>query len=141
MLSSYRIAQFRSTLAALALVVPLTLLVACDDDSPTSPSNSTVVTFRVQNETFRVRLTTREQVEAAKAARDGGSVRIPTGRIVAGQDVNVGWSWHLEDVGFAEVTMELCDGLPSYVEAAGVNYAGGRFCPWSAQIIAIREPD
>lgn len=133
-------AQLRSVFAALALVAPLALMAACDDDSPTSPSNATVVTFRVQNETFRVRLTTREQVDAAKAARDGGPANIPTGRIVAGQDVNVGWSWHLEDVGFAEATIELCDGLPSYVEAAGASYGGGRFCPWSAEIVSIREP-
>lgn len=125
---------------ALALAAPLTLVAACDDDSPTSPSNATVVTFDVSGETFRVKLTTREQVEAAKAARDGGPATIPSGRIVAGTDVNVGWSWHLEDVGFAEATMELCDGRPSYVEREGVNFGGGRFCPWGARIVAIREP-
>ena len=37
----------------------------------------------------------------------GGREKIPTGRIVAGTQVNTGWTWHLEGVTFAEVTIEL----------------------------------
>ena len=48
-----------------------------------------------------------------------------------------GYSWHLVDVTFAEATIELCDGIPSDVERAGVNFGGGRFCPWSAQVLSI----
>jgi hypothetical protein len=114
-------------------------LAACDESSPTSPGSSAVVTFRVVRETFRVRLTTAEQIAAAEAARAGGPARIPVGRIRAGADVNVGWSWHLEDVGFAEATIEVCDGLPSHVEAAGVGYANGQYCPWAAEITDIRR--
>ena len=51
--------------------------------------------------------------------------------------VNTGWSWHLEDVTFAEVTIELCDGRPSDVERAGIQFGGGRFCPWTAAILRI----
>jgi hypothetical protein len=66
-------------------------------------------------------------VEAA-----GGLARIPTGRIVSGTRVNAGWSWHLEDVAFVEVAIELCDGRPSDVERQGATFGGGRFCPWTA---------
>jgi hypothetical protein len=111
---------------------------ACDEESPTQPSGGAIVTFRVGSESFRVRLVTEEQVRAAEAARNGGPAHIPVGRIVAGTDVNTGWSWHLVDVSFAEATIELCDGLPSFVEREGVRYANGTFCPWSAEITNLQ---
>jgi hypothetical protein len=113
-------------------------LSACDE-SPTDPSSVVVVTFRVVDETFRVGLTTKEQVDAARAAQSGGRATIPNGRIVLGTHVNAGWNWHLEDVAFAESTIELCDGRPSDVERQGTGFGGGRFCPWSATIVRIDE--
>jgi hypothetical protein len=120
-----------------ALVAALPFAGACGD-GPASPSGSAVVTFRVVDETFRVRLTTAEQVAAARAAMSGGRAKIPNGRIVAGTDVNTGWSWHLEDVTFAEITIEVCDGRPSDVERAGAGFGGGRYCPWSALVVEIK---
>jgi hypothetical protein len=96
-----------------------------------------VVTFRVGDQQFRVKLTTKVQVDAAQAAKAGGAARIPNGRIAAGTDVNVGWSWHLVDVEFAELTIEVCDGRPSDVEQGGMSFGGGRFCPWTAEIVSI----
>ena len=126
------------------LAVAVTMFSACaggSEGGASTPSPvSAVVTFRVQAELFRVKLTTSAQVEAAKAAKAGGSARIPNGRIAAGTDVNTGWSWHLEDVTFADATIELCDGLPSYVEQQGVEFGGGRFCPWTAVIVSIDTP-
>lgn len=120
----------------LAVALSAVLAVACDE-TPTAPSPGAVVTFAVVGETFRVALTTAEQVAAARAAQSGGRAKIPTGRIVPGTQVNTGWSWHLEDVAFAEITIELCDGRPSDVERAGVQFGGGRFCPWSATVVRI----
>jgi len=120
------------------LVVALGLLAAsCGSDSPTPPSTMATVTLAVGSEIFRVALTTPEQVAAARAAQAGGRARIPNGRIVAGTQVNTGWTWHLEDVAFAEATIELCDGRPSDVERQGPAFGGGRFCPWSATVIRI----
>ena len=107
--------------------------------SPARPSSEAIVTFAVADERFRVLLTTAEQLAAARAAQSGGLARIPSGRIVAGTQVNTGWNWHLEDVEFASVTIELCDGRPSDVERAGPAYGGGRYCPWAATIVAIEE--
>jgi hypothetical protein len=109
------------------------------DEGPTAPSSSAIATFRVANEQFRVRLTSREQVAAARAASEGGRASIPNGRIVAGAQVNEPWSWHLEDVAFAEVTTEVCDGRPSDVEREGTGFGGGRFCPWDASIVDLDE--
>jgi len=124
----------------LPIVLLLTLFAsACDEGTPTDPSSGVVVTFSVVNETFRAWLTDEQQIAAARAAQNGGSARIPNGRIVQGAQVNLGWSWHLEDVTFAESTIELCDGRPSDVERQGTGFGGGRFCPWSAQVVAIEE--
>lgn len=118
------------------LILPLLLLTGCGAN-PARPATEAVATIRVQSEVFRVRLTSAEQIAAATAAKAGGPARIPNGRIVAGTEVNVGYSWHLEDVAFAEVTIELCDGLPSMVEREGTAFGGGRFCPWGAEVTAI----
>ena len=122
-----------------ATVIVLSISVACFGDGLTSPSRGAVVTFRVVDETFRVQLLDQSQVDAAHQAADGGRARIPIGRIVGGTGVNVGWSWHLEDVEFAELTTEVCDGRPSDVERQGVTFGGGRFCPWTARVISIEE--
>ena len=114
----------------------MALASACAE-SPARPSTDAVATIRVATETFRVRLTTAEQIAAANAARAGGPARIPNGRIVAGTDVNVGYSWHLEDVEFVEAVIELCDGRPSMVEREGPSYGGGRFCPWGAEVLSV----
>lgn len=112
---------------------------ACGGDGPTSPSRGAVVTFRVVDETFRVHLLDERQIAAAHQAANGGRARIPNGRVATGTGVNRGWSWHLEDVEFAELTTEVCDGRPSDVEREGVSFGGGRFCPWTARVIDIEE--
>ena len=115
----------------------IVLAAAACGSNPTAPGETAIVTFAVANETFRVELSSAAQIEAARAAQAGGPANIPNGRIVAGTGVNTGWSWHLEDVEFAEATMELCDGRPSDVEKEGPQYAGGRYCPWGARVIGI----
>ena len=108
-------------------------------DSPTAPSGRALVTLQVGAEQFRVQLNGKDQVDAARRAQQGGTARIPNGRIIAGTSENVGWSWHLEDVAFVEVSIELCDGRPSDVERGGAQFGGGRFCPWNASVVSILE--
>jgi hypothetical protein len=106
------------------VIVLAALCAGCASDSPGPPQGATV-TFAVVGETFRVSLTTDEQLEAARATQAGRTARIPVGRIVSGTQVNSGWSWHLEDVAFAETAIELCDGRPSDVERLGTVLAAG----------------
>lgn len=52
---------------------------------------------------------------------------------------NTGWSWHFvpEAWGFAEVSIEVCDGQPGFVEK-NLDYwvdDVGRFCPWSSFVL------
>ncbi len=122
-----------------SMVVLTGVLAGCDGDSPTQPSTGAIVTVEVGDERFRMWLGAPEQIEAARAAQAGGPAQIPNGRIVTGTQVNTGWSWHLTDVEFAEVTIELCDGRPSDVERAGTGFGGGRFCPWAARVISVQD--
>jgi hypothetical protein len=122
--------------SALAILTSCVFALGCGA-SPTSPTRTATVTFQVADEIFRARLVGDEQISAAVRAQAGSGGRIPNGRIVDGTEVNSGWSWHLVDVSFAEVTIELCDGRPSDVEKAGVNFGGGRFCPWTARVVSI----
>jgi len=111
----------RSSLLLTVLCLPL-FGPGCAD-GPTSPSHGALVTFSVASETFRVQLTNEKQIDAARAAQAGGSARIPNGRIVIRTGVNVGWSWHVEDVEFVEVAIELCDGRPSDVQREGAHFS------------------
>ena len=120
-----------------AAIFGAALAIACGGETPASPSPLAIATFAVGSETFRVALTSADQVAAARAAQNGGRASIPNGRIVPGTQANTGWSWHLADLTFAEATIEVCDGRPSDVERAGVQFGGGRFCPWTATVVRI----
>lgn len=64
--------------------------------------------------------------------------RIPNGLIVRNEtSVNEGWSWSIDpdSLEFADMTTEVCDGLPSYVEDGSLT--GDYFCPWSAELIDL----
>lgn len=136
--SLLRSRPLRAFTAAALITTGAAINSACNDDSPTAPSEGAIVTFRVENETYRVHLTTDDQIRGAELALGNGPAKIPNGRLVAGEDVNEGYSWHVVDVTFAEATIELCDGLPSEVQrAGGVNFGGGRYCPWSARVVSI----
>jgi hypothetical protein len=131
--------SIRSSMAPALLLCLAAGHAACGGTSPTAPSESALVTFQVAGEQFRVQLDSEDQVDAARRAQQGGAARIPSGRIVMGTSENTSWSWHLEDLTFVEVAIELCDGRPSDVERGGTEFGGGRFCPWNASIVSISE--
>jgi hypothetical protein len=110
--------------AAAALVGACAALVGC---SAAPASGSAVVSFRVADqEEFAVRL---------------DDERIPSGVIVRDGDggVNSPWTWHLDpsSIEFADLTTEVCDGLPSFVEDGSLT--SDRYCPWSAEVLSV-EP-
>ena len=98
-----------------------------------------VVTFEVnEGDRFRVLLTEAADIVAAHRLLAGEDAPdIPNGRIVRETGVNEGWSWSLDptDFEFADVTMEVCDGIPSDVEDGTLT--GDRYCPWSARVVAV----
>jgi hypothetical protein len=138
-------------------LVPLALLLtACSTAAPTpsptptptptatpSPSPNlglAVVTFRVGDEVYRILITDPADLAIAQRllAGDDTAPRIPNGLIVRGESsVNEGWSWSIdpESLEFADMTTEVCDGLPSYVEDGSLT--GDYFCPWSAEVADV----
>jgi hypothetical protein len=106
-----------------------------------SPDGAVVVTFQVEDEQYRILLTEEADIENARRLLAGEEApAIPNGLIVRGDPgVNVGYSWHIDpaSVEFADMTMEICDGVPSFVEDGTLE--GDRYCPWGAQVIGI-EP-
>jgi hypothetical protein len=111
--------------------------------SPVPPvEGAVVVTFRAADgAVWRQRLT--DPVDIGIANEIAAGLRdqmIPNGKIVRNDpDVNEGWSWHIDpdDFEWAEITMEVCDGLPVFVEDGTLT--SDRFCPWTAQIVSV-EP-
>ena len=111
--------------------------------SPTAPppAGSVIVTFQVEAEEYRILLTDADDIEIAQRLLAGEEAPgIPNGEIVRGETgVNTGWSWHIDPatLEFADITVEVCDGLPSHVEDG--TLAGDRYCPWGAQVIDIES--
>jgi hypothetical protein len=115
------------------------VFVAC---AATPRSEGVIVTFRVAgSQEYKIRLTDPADIEIARKLLAGEEApRIPNGVVVRGDpDVNAGYSWHIdpESVEFADLTTEVCDGLPSDVEQGLI--ASDRYCPWSAEVITIDE--
>lgn len=121
------------------------LLLSCS--SPTGPDlqAGVLAEFDVNGERFSIFITNMQTVRQVLDLRDGRSnAKIPSGRIVKGQvQYNRPWTWHIdsEDITMAEVTIELCDGTPSYLEAHLDDWIRtvGYFCPWSAELVSVIE--
>ncbi len=98
-----------------------------------------VATFDVVGtETFKVKFTKQSEIKRAYLVLEGKENPHPLGRIVYGDpEVNVGYSWHLADTVWADMSTEVCDGLPSDVEKHQIT--SDYFCPWGAKLIRL-EP-
>ena len=120
----------------------IALLSACAVPPDDGVDDGIVVTFLVAGvEEYRIQLTDPADIEIARKLLAGEEApNIPNGVIIYGDpSVNIGYSWHIDpdSVEFAEITTEVCDGLPSHVEEGTVT--SDRYCPWSAEVIAIEE--
>lgn len=97
------------------------------------------MTFKVDNEQYRILVSDKHNIAVARQLLAGDDApSIPNGVVVRGDaSVNTGWSWHIDPASleFADVTTEVCDGKPSFVEKRQIT--GDRFCPWSAKVVAV----
>ena len=136
-----------SALRALKIAAFLALLLGSTCTTSEAPElrGGVLATFDVQGERFSVFITNEETIDQVSALSKGKSeARIPSGRLLRGQvSYNKPWHWHMDsqDIVMAEVTMELCDGRPSDIENNLDYWIGtvGRFCPWSAQLVALND--
>jgi hypothetical protein len=124
---------------AAAVVVVVVAAVAIVFAVMSQGHRNPVATFQVVDETYKIELATPELVAHAEALLAGESVAaIPNGIVVRDDPgPNAPWSWHIDPatLHFADMTIEVCDGLPSYVEDEIVT--SDQFCPWSAKVISI----
>jgi len=146
--------------AAGLLAVVALCLVGCTAESPSTPSSSpspsasapadlpsvpAVVTFDVAGQgEYSIELVTDELIAHVAELQAGGEEgRIPVGRIVRDGDggVNAPWSWHIdpESLEFADATIEVCDGLPQFVEDGTLT--SDVYCPWSATVVDLRAAE
>jgi len=131
-----------SGLLALALV-----LAACAPGTGGALRGGVLVTYEQAGETFKIWVTNpetiRQLLDVHEGRAEGG---IPNGRILRGSGAgghNEPWSWHLDpdDIHLADVTMELCDGAPWYVEQEVDEFVDNvkRYCPWGAQLVGLED--
>ena len=143
--------------ATVVVAVTAMLLVGCSSGEPAptaspSPTSSAalpdapaVVTFDVAGQgEYSIELVTDELIgHVAELQAGGEDGRIPVGRIVRDGDggVNAPWSWHIdpESLEFADATIEVCDGLPEYVEDDTLT--SDTYCPWNATVVDLRPAD
>ena len=128
-----------------ALVLCLTL-VSCGGGGDTPAPDSVTFAFRLrglaESEEFRFSTTSQAFISAARAELalpQAQRLRFVSGPIQAGNGGhNLAWGWHFTDATLVELSIELCDGRPSTVQA-DLNYWLGTvksFCPWSSYVHA-----
>ncbi|MEV8253661.1 hypothetical protein AB0O95_06800 [Rhodoglobus sp. NPDC076762] len=137
--SRARPALHGSGLAGNSLVTLLVLTLSGCISGP----EPTVAVFEVSSgQQFTVELATPELVEHAQRLLAGENLAmVPSGDVVRGESsVNEPWSWHIDPMTleFSNVTIVECDGSPQRVEEAVDAFE--RYCPWSAQVIAVEGP-
>lgn len=131
----------------LLVLLLLIAVVGCDESEPDSPDGALFVVRTCADssefpggETFRVLIRNEEAIAEAERLLDSDDQRIITGPLERGDGgFNAPWSWYLDpdSVSFADVTIEVCDGCPSFVEDS-LDYwvdTVGIYCPWSTEII------
>ena len=114
-------------------------LAACADDA-TEPVDAVEFTVAVEDEQFRVRIEDPAEIAQARALINTTNTVNVNGQILRGHGgFNTGYSWHLKPstVQLVDLTIELCDGMPSYVEENVDYYVDTvkAYCPWGARII------
>ncbi|MEX0645423.1 MAG: hypothetical protein WD076_08930 [Parvularculaceae bacterium] len=115
------------------------------DDAPAAPATATFrFTHPTHDEYFVARtadpeIIAKARAELAKPLADR-SLHI-NGVIAKGSgEVNAPWSWHFVEGEWtlAEMSIELCDGWPGYIEDNLDKWLAevGFFCPWSSRVEA-----
>ncbi len=137
------------TVVDFVLVMVTAVLAGCGD-GPTFPSElqgGVLATFQVEAEQFKLWVTNESTIQQILDLQAGTSTAsIPNGPVLEGAGpaaYNGPYSWHLDAVEteMADATIELCDGLPSFVEENLDSWLVevGQYCPWSAQLLSVED--
>jgi len=109
----------------------------------TQRSGGAFVRFDIVEETLTIWTTDDAFVDEAIAQLGGGPVRVPIFALLDGRECDPQWTWHTDPaiVSFADATIEVCDSLPSFVEADKDHWLNtvGEFCPWAAIVQTVDD--
>jgi hypothetical protein len=127
---------------SIVLIVLIAFLSGCKAENPTTnlPPNGQFFTVQVANDVFVMYTTDTVTIQQATENFQGKNHRFPLGRIATGNGgFNSPWSWHFvpDNVRMVEVSVEVCDGTPSYVNSHLNDYLAVGYCPWSAKVIKV----
>ena len=119
------------------LAAGLMAAAACDD---TTEPETVTYTISVEGEQFRIRVQDAQAIARLDERMSSNTTGVILGRVATGNGgFNAPWSWHLEpgSIEVPDVTIELCDGLPSYVEENLDDWLDqvGNYCPWGARVV------
>ena len=115
----------------------LALVVSSCSTEPDPPYAEFVV--QVETETFVARIADPAAIVQFRQAMAGSRAGFPAGPLRPGDGgFNSPWSWHLDpgETNLVEAAIEVCDGMPSYVETHKSDFP--TYCPWGARIVAER---
>lgn len=109
-----------------------------DDDECPLPNNGMLAVWGIGSEEFRTHVITEEQFQQLIELFEGVRQGHPMGVVWYGEEYNCGWSWHIVPISvqIVELSMEICDGLPSMIEQ-DVEYWVENvrvYCPWGATL-------
>lgn len=124
--------------AAMVLAAP-----ACDQNG-TGPDEA-VYTIAVGDEQFRIRARGAQTIGRLEQRMRTGTTGVIMGRVAVGDaGYNAPWSWHLvpSTIEVPDMSIELCDGTPGYVEANLGEWMAQvkSYCPWGARVVARVSP-
>jgi hypothetical protein len=123
------------------------VLTGCETDGVDALKGGVLATFEASGERFRVWVVNPQTIwDLYQLKRGESTANIPNGRILRGPGRsrhNAPYSWHLDpqDISMADVTVEVCDARPSYVEENVAEFVDnvGRYCPWNARLVELRN--
>jgi len=103
-----------------------------------------LITFGIVNESLTVWITDPVFIDRALELLATGTRQVPIfGTLLDGRACDPQWTWQVDpaDVVFADAAIELCDGLPSHIEADKAYWLGTvrSYCPWSAVVRAVDD--
>jgi hypothetical protein len=106
-----------------------------------------MATFEVYSERFELWATNPQTIQQLLSLGVPQTQRgFPSGPVLRGSGQggrNYPWSWHLdpEATVITGASIELCDGMPSYVESHIDEFVDriGYYCPWGARLVRLED--
>jgi hypothetical protein len=129
----------------IGLAAAMLVVAACGNESTGAPQE-VIATFVVQvgSEQFAVRVVDQVTHDQLNARMQSGNEGVIMGRVATGNGgFNGPWTWHLvpSTIEVPDLSIELCDGTPSYLEAHRDEWISSvrNYCPWGAKVISRQE--